>query len=129
MATVGVYDGASGLSLVSVGSFGISDEGVLCRPLHRWHLPDNRQLRPMWHLCRQLKRLLVLSVCCYWLLRYSVLMGVLVDCSYRSYKALHLESEACSLATSSSSKALCRLFMSISDQKMRSLHTLLLQFC
>ena len=71
VATVGVYDGASGLSLVSVGSFGISDEGVLCRPLHRWHLPDNRQLRPTWPLCRQLKRLLVLRIC----LRVLIIQG------------------------------------------------------
>ena len=63
VATVGVYDGASGLSLVSVGSFTISDKAVLCRPLHRWHFPDNRQLRPTWPLCRQLKRLLVHRIC------------------------------------------------------------------
>ena len=51
-------------------------------------------------------------------------MSVLVDCSNTSYQTLDLESEACSLAPSSSSKALCRLFVSTSDRKMPSLHIL-----
>ena len=60
VATVGVYDGASGSSLEDVGSHVLTGVGVggcrlapsvactshmevWCLPLHRWHFPDDRQ--------------------------------------------------------------------------------------